>query len=210
MNELRKRCTCDKENSLTIDRKQASRLVSCSLLCAFFIFVAGYFWGKKKAFELYSTTNRDEVASGAITESLDALYDEPIQYSKGHDEGEPIDAQYKKSQNSSEQIAPSLQKNPLVYYKAQLIGFGTLKAAEEFVGRLKKEGITTSIVKRASKPSGRNASRKNVIYWYQVITEAFSDKHNLEVVVEKIKNIEKIHGIQIIRIDHDGNARQDT
>jgi cell division protein FtsN len=78
------------------------------------------------------------------------------------------------------------------HYYAQLIGFGTEKAAEQFVKRLASNGVTTEIKKRVSKTvKGRTS------YWYQVVTTAYANKDDLSRIVDKLVKEEKLKDVCI-------------
>jgi len=74
-------------------------------------------------------------------------------------------------------------------YYAQLIGFGTEKAAQLFVKKLLAKGIETEVKKRVSKTVKGHTS-----YWYQVVTAAYSNKNDLSAVVDRLAKEENIKG----------------
>lgn len=189
MNDRKSDCSC--QDSLVITRKQASRLISGLIVCAFFLFVSGYFWGKKKALELYTLDLSRELFAADQQAKLDLGNDR-------YDDNQSMQEQ--PATAAPAPIQPKLSSEQEdIYYKAQLVGFGTLTPAQHCVERLKKNGITTTIVKRISTPHAASSRKKNLC-WYQVVTERYTDKHQLELLVEKIKKSEKIHDVQIVKV----------
>ncbi len=78
-------------------------------------------------------------------------------------------------------------------YYAQLIGFGTKKAADLFAHRLREKMVKVNVQERRSfSPKGKK------ITWYQVITETFKDKDLLVNLVERLKKEERIKGVRIV------------
>ena len=94
------------------------------------------------------------------------------------------------SQESSEII--SVQNNGREYY-AQLVGFSSQQAAQQFVKKLATRDITAHIKQRPSK-----TAKGRTVYWYQVITESFTNKEELLKLVDTIKHREKLHDVRII------------
>jgi hypothetical protein len=79
-------------------------------------------------------------------------------------------------------------------FYAQLIGFGTLSAAQKFSDRLRRKNFPVQVKERNSS----TAQGKKII-WYQVVTEPFEDKEELLAAVHKIKLEEKLHDIRVIQ-----------
>ena len=210
----------NEKDSLIIDRKQVSRIVSGALLCVFFIFISGYFWGKKKAIEELSCNFEQEAFCDqlALTDQITpqaqtdngpevVIASGPVyaKASSGRSPEEKVPEVALKTDESAPQ-APE----PKELYQAKLCGFGTEKAAQQLVDRLKNAGITTTIVKRASKPTGRNAAKKKVIYWYQVVTAKYANNGELVTLVQAVKQLEKMHDVQIVKVNDDRNARKNA
>jgi hypothetical protein len=191
------------KDSLIIDRKQASRIVSASLLCAFFIFISGYFWGKKKAVEELTSSFEQQAISDKLNISninsfSPEVAQEKMQAVNDNDKEVILTKQEDELQNLNE--AREL-------FVAQLCGFGTKKAAQQMIDRLKKAGITTILVMRESKPANKNISNRKMIQWYQVLSEQYADKNQLAALVDAVKRLEKIHDVQIVKVNN-GKARE--
>ena len=161
-------------SALYLSNRQVSWLIASLILLSFFIFIAGYFLGQRKAVEY-----RAEFVYGMM----------PPQH----------DNQVEAHNNIPTAEAPMLDdviKNDVSdeqFYKAQLIGFGTLRATNQFVDRLQQKNMPVRVQERHSK----TAQGKEVI-WYQVTTELFSDRQELTAFVERIKKEERLKDIRII------------
>jgi hypothetical protein len=78
------------------------------------------------------------------------------------------------------------------HYYAQLIGFGSKKAAEQFVERLKNNALEIAIKERVS--TGARGKKR---VWYQVVTQQYTDKEELERLVAHVIKKEHLSGVQI-------------
>ena len=159
---------------LYLTNRQVSWLTASIVLCSFFIFIAGYFLGQRKAIEQFNE---------AIDK--DALTDSSYAHLSMHSESPENSA-------LAPQVEPVAQAEPTQHY-AQLIGFGTSRAADRFVDRLQQKNIPVKVVERHSK----TAQGKEII-WYQVVTERFSKKDDLVVFTQKIKHEERLNDIRIV------------
>ncbi len=81
-----------------------------------------------------------------------------------------------------------------IHYSAELIGFGTKSAAEEFIKRVATyEAATLELKERQSKtPRGR------MIHWYQVITSKYEQKKDLQNLLDTLIKKEHLHDIKIV------------
>ena len=78
-------------------------------------------------------------------------------------------------------------------FYAQLIGFGTRKGAERFVNRVLLRGIPVEIHTRISKTTqGASCS------WYQVVTQPYVNKEELDVLVKNLIQEERLHDVRIV------------
>jgi septal ring-binding cell division protein DamX len=90
-------------------------------------------------------------------------------------------------------IADSDTSVPSTQYYAQLIGYGTKKAADSFAQKLQRKGVSVLVkIRRSQTAQGRKTT------WYQVVTKTFSDRKALESLTQSIAHDEKIKGIRII------------
>ncbi len=182
--EEKKRYELDAEHTdrrynsvLYLTNRQVSWLSASIVLFSFFIFIAGYFLGQRKAIEQFNGV----IDKDALTDSAHAhLY-----------------THYELPENSASTPQVELAESPVrpepKQHYAQLIGFGTSRAADRFVDRLQQKNIPVKVVERHSK----TVQGKEII-WYQVVTERFSKKDDLVAFTQKIKNEERLNDIRII------------
>jgi len=78
-------------------------------------------------------------------------------------------------------------------YYAQLIGFGTKKAAEKFARRLQHNNMPVTVKSRHS-----STAKGKKITWYQVVTQELTDKNLLEKLVNEITLKERLVDVRII------------
>jgi cell division protein FtsN len=201
-------CQCSRNDGLFVPNRQLSLIVAGFLFLAFSVFMTGYFLGKKNVVEQFSDNIQqeafaDQVYTAVVTAEQDSeqksvntllvteadatniIVEMPDQSANQENKQEIIVAENAEIENTT------LQTSAIRYY-AQLIGFGTEKAAQLFVNKLAAKGIETEIKKRTSKTvKGRPCC------WYQVVTGTYSDKNDLVVLVDKIAKEENIKDASI-------------
>lgn len=171
-----------KKNGLFIPTRQATAYTSFALSIVGVVFMAGYFFGKQQMVDqLVSQIEQSSFADEACS-SLCTLYDPELL--SPHSLSKQSDVVLGEAKNEPELGAE---------YYAQLIGYGTQKAADTFAQKLVENGIPALVKIRKS----QTAQGKETV-WYQVVTEPFSDKAALEDLTQRIAKSEKIQGIQII------------
>lgn len=174
---------------LILHKKTVSRLVAFLLLSSFFIFVAGYFFGKKKLADDFSQVAEHSSFSDQINFALSSLYDKELHTPKTKDlvESDENNAEILKTFDSKDQIA-SVENTikPAKKWLAQLFG-GTQQQVAEFADRLRKKGITIETRKRYG-----NTARGKKIYWYQAVTQTYDNESELNAVVARIIKLENI------------------
>ena len=181
---------------LVLHKKIVSRLVASLLLLSFFIFVAGYFLGKRALADDFSHTIEHKNFADQINFALSSLYDKEIPTPAASDVRILENNELDNTDNPFKSLPKkdSVQSVIRQKYLAQLFG-GTLKAVTQFVSRLKSHGITVEMRTRLSK-----TARGKKIQWYQAVTQPFENKSELKMVVAKIKKLEKIKDVTIIPI----------
>lgn len=202
-------CQCLRNDGLFVPNRQLSLIVAGLLFLAFSIFMTGYFLGKKNVVEHFSEKIQqeafaDQVYTAVVTaeqeneqksvntllvtdaDAVDMVSEIPTQSSNQNSNEEIVVAKNTEIENTTPQDIS------VARYYAQLIGFGTEKAAQLFVNKLAAKGIETEIKKRTSK-----TVKGRVSYWYQVVTAAYSNKNDLVVLVDKIAKEENIKDASI-------------
>lgn len=206
-------CRCSDNYGLFVPNRQLSLIVAGLLFLAFSIFMTGYFLGKKNVVEqfsekiqqeafadqvytavLASTQENEQDANHAIVVADVTVIEAPTQITD-----QTIHSSFAKASADMQEIAIAQTESTIAseelssgHYYAQLIGFGTEKAAQLFVNKLATKGIETEVKKRVSKTvKGRTS------YWYQVVTTTYANKNELMVLVDKIAKEENIKDASI-------------
>lgn len=209
-------CGC-KDNGLYFNARQASWVVVIAIMLGFFIFITGYFWGKRNGAQELSFVASQESLTDQVYSSLCVMNDEDVSYGPATPENTVVHEQDSLSkggdanveQNEVPIILSDTKNEPVEVgqipvasaimsnhtYCAQLVGFGTKRAADRFVARMDRHRIPVVIVTKHSKTT-KGVART----WYQAMTNTFSDKAQLEKQIEQIKTIERLHDVRIITI----------
>lgn len=191
-------CPCQDTTVLALNRTSVSRMVAGGTLVCFFIFVTGYFWGKKHATEDFMSAVNEEALVDKMQVALNTLTPMSSQVDAVADTNEETVAvaeqetevlQPEQSSQPSEEVVPSGK-----LYIAQLIGFGSENNAKQFVKKLARRGVTDVVV--SAKTSRMSGGRKRT--WYQVVTKPFADHQQVVALVDRIKEIEKLHDVRIV------------
>jgi hypothetical protein len=189
-------------DGLFIPSRQLSFIVAGLLFLSFFIFMTGYFLGKKNVVEQFSEQVQQEAFADQVYTSVlaSANIEENEQAEQAINQTLLVAEADTMIASDATEIAHDVIKQDIItqelsssaQYYAQLIGFGTEKAAQLFVKKLSDKGIETEVKKRTSKTAKGRTS-----YWYQVVTVAHQNKDDLLALVDKIAKEENIKGAQI-------------
>jgi len=212
----RQECLCIESSGFFITRRQASAISSVIILMFTVILVFGYFWGQRKAIEEFTNKVVNDSFADQVNYSMYSLYgDNSI--IDNDEENEKLNIQESNVIDKQKNIMPepSLQNqgvlenksdindnfkqisntiNPKTKYYAQLIGFGSRKAAEQFVNKVQKKGYNVFIVPRKSKTSSGR-----IITWFQAITDKFDDESKLMDMANRIKMSERLGEIKVLK-----------
>ena len=212
----------DKKPKIILGARQVSWAVSSLVLVCFFVFIAGYFLGKKKAVEKFYSKIKQDSFSDHIYYSMCSMYNKTDEQLSQNDvvsaQPDLVDVQEQKTQENvqsdlitqavvaveqqMQQENSSLKKmakreieskKNIGQCYAELIGFGTCRAAEKFANKLKKDNISVSVKRRRSK-----TAKGRIITWYQVITEKFSNRNDLIALVDNISAQERLKDVRIV------------
>lgn len=206
-------CVCEGMKGVFLSNRHMSWAVSTLLLFNFFIFMSGYFLGKKKVVDQLNQKLDQETLTDHVYSSMYALYDskaesdvvevsefEVVQASLGNEVvlAQSADTESHDTASIVEQATETVEaqavlEEDLHAYYAQLVGFGTERAAQQFVKKLAQRDIAVYVKKRPSK-----TAKGRTIYWYQVVTEAFTNKDDLMTLVDDIKRRERLHDVRIV------------
>ena len=186
-------------------------MLAAGLLVLFFAFITGYFWGKQNAVSqfcmsieqssfadrIYTSMCEISETEAPTTSDTVAANEEQAAEVEAAAEAQEIVAQKMESAQSTEQASTvqiaAVTQSSIAHY-AQLAGYGTAQQAEKFAQKLRKKGTPVKVEERKSKSSkGKTRS------WYQVVTQGFTDKKELETLVARISKEEKLSGVRIVR-----------
>jgi hypothetical protein len=195
-------CHCSDQSMIMFEKKRCSHLTALLLMTLFCVFVGGYFLGKRAASQELFEQLQDETLADRIQHSLHTFY-KPLPTEE--DDPKIIEesriAEVQPSKTEGSQLVMPEQESvvqpttaPSALYIAQLFG-GNLNDSQKFVNRLQERGIETRLIKRSSK-----STTDSVVYWYQVVTERYTDRQELERLVANIKKIVKLHDIKIVTV----------
>jgi hypothetical protein len=206
-------------DGLFLNNRQLSMVIAAFLLLCFCLFIAGYFWGQKSVLERFSNKAEQDSLADKISSSMYTLYDSKadssLDVAESNDDtdesGDGTDQSDEQADDVSTQetepdavLQQSETKESVAHearaqseqkvkkYYAELIGFGSLHAAEQFVDRLAKKNISVHIKERMSKTAkGKNIS------WFQIVTNA-APADELEELVQRLKKDERLKGVRIV------------
>ncbi len=188
-------CACQDTTVLALNRTAVSRVVAVGSLVCFFIFVAGYFWGKKHATESFMSAVAEEATVDRLQVSLNTIAPVGGSVEAMADAMEETTALPQEIETPGPAQEQELEVNESAKrYLAQLVGFGTARNADQFIRKLARHGITE--VEVSSRTSRMNGGKKRT--WYQVVTKPFADHQRVVALVDRIKQIEKLHDVRII------------
>ena len=214
-------------DQIILTKRQASMVMASMLLFCLFVFIAGYFLGKRTLIDDFSATTTKESLHDQIDLLLTTQSLQSSQEGQAVSEDEPLLVEEKSLQDEitvadQEMVIPEIiteeresqkqikkeetiksEDNVVVNspdvkksQHAQLIGFGTKKAAQAFVARLKKHDIPVILKTMMSKTaSGKQRT------WYQAITPTYDSLKELQDQIVKIKRLEHIRD-KDIRVVH--------
>lgn len=184
------------EVRFTLDQRQLSLAIASMLALSFFIFISGYYLGKKRAAEEFSYKADQESLADQIYSSVCVLYDtkdeneDADENDQENENSENSEILEKKEENGSEVENVKINEESTgPKYFAALAGFSsaTLNDGKKMLSRLKARGFPVQLVERTSKTS--NGQPK---VWHQVVTSAYADKNELSSVVAQIAKLEHL------------------
>lgn len=172
--------------------------------CLGMTFVLGYWAGRQEAMQAFCLQNEQESLAAMVYSSMCSLYGYPCD-SDGEEKNrdgmqensfeEQLATQQEVANHdadgklvSDEMIGAATVKS----YYAELVGFGTQRAAEQFKERLKEKEIVVIIKRRQSR-----LKKGKSVAWYQIVTETVHDEGFLLDLIQKIQRYEHIKDIQV-------------
>lgn len=204
---------------MEISQQQVSIIAALCLTLAFFIFIAGVFWGKKSILERSPAELTGDIFTDRIydacskssrlepnrvnTEKLAGLFaeDDEVEGSRStaKEEGAsvsakaPIEGAQAYDQGVKTAIQGAQADGSKTRYYAQLAAYNTEREAQDCVKKLAKRSIQVRISERLSK-----TQTGEMRAWYAVITEPWADKNQLIAWAQKIKRVRLVKDYKVI------------
>lgn len=183
----------NKKNGIVLSERELSQVFVVLLVGALFIFLAGYFVGKKRMCEELSLGDEVRFAD-KIQHALTNLANHTSEFSDSSDSDSDNEESEEESAEDNEGVPPKGHEVGPAKAYAQLCGFGSSSAANDYVERLKKRGITARVSERISR-----SARGKTVKWYQVLTETMG-RCELESLVQNIKQRDKLTSVTIVGV----------
>lgn len=200
-------CSTCKTQCLCVSKKQVSRLVVASMILGFIVFVCGYYLGKRNAAQELIFEMQQELLVPSQHSLISSLHDATARLTSDKELTNINDQDGSTWQAENDAPIPTIsteRSEASKVWQAQLAGWGTYKEAVRCVQLLKKAGMETRIVQRKS----MSPHKDKVRYWYQVVSGTFSDKTELERLVNIVSQRVKIVGAKIVEVHNGGNERK--
>jgi hypothetical protein len=190
-------CYCDGQYGLFLSNRQLSGVVAGLLFLFFVIFITGYFLGKRCVAAQFTQ-------EASLDASIDRAKAKEVFEVVGINEALAVDGDVVTLvalEDASTVVQPvveqevqpeDIKQQDTKQYYAQLIGFGTEKAAQQFVQRVALKNIETTIKKHTSK-----TAKGRVSYWYQVVTAPYNNKDELSQVVAQLSREERLKDVSV-------------
>lgn len=175
----------DHKKEFHFSEREARLAVALMILIIALATIAGYYWGKKRAYEEFLDTCYGQSLGDKVAASLCSLYD------MSDDEGDSEDTQDPASQESARESEVEVSSSPNLYF-AELAGFGTLKNAQDYKAKLERRSVKSIVLEHVSR-TGRGKART----WYQVVTLPL-EYETLQALVDKIKAEDRLEGVALV------------
>lgn len=167
------------------------RFIAVILLYSCGIFMIGYFWGKTTVVEgvMYDVEQMcvkdNELFSAYVDKCVPAnvpLNDQAVTLSTvSH--GDPAEKVQETCGSTDENAVPTGR------HRALVAGFPHAHSAKACYDRLQRVGTEVELKKRVSKNS-----KGHQVVWYQIVTKPFTNRAELDMVVDRIRQQENITG----------------
>ena len=194
-----------RDDVLILDKRKLSLISSALILMFFFVFVAGYFWGKRSSVsQIVSHATYSSFADQAYGASL-IHGQSSCEDAQDESENSLASAKQQPSQEQENRVGETKNLNEDMpktkelekKFIGQIAGFSTKRTAQNLVDRLATKKISVKLISRESRSSAGNC-----VTWYQVVTERYPEKEQLQEMISQIKRFEKIKGVRIIELNN--------
>lgn len=176
------------EKNIKLNQKQISYAAAMWLMLSFFIFIAGYYWGKKSTFDPIS----EQIAYSSLADKVYYAFCALNENEQESESEQESDEAIVNENNNNEIISENgkINKENQKAYYALLSGFGTINAAKAYAQKLLNKDFAVRVLERKS----RTASGK-LRKWYQVATAPMNNKEELEKIIDSIKVVMPLKGV---------------
>lgn len=178
------------ELTLTLTMRQVSLIITGLLATCFFIFIAGYFFGQKRAVQDFSYKLEQDSLADQIYSSMCILSDTK---DENEDSGETVE-ETEAPQTTSTQQQPQenngqenvTQIDSQKKYRAIIAGFSASNVSDgkNLVAHLTSNGYPSELMERFSR-----TSHGKTIVWYQVVTKPYFAPNDLEQIISKVAKL---------------------
>ncbi len=179
-------------DSLVLSTRQTSLIVAGVVFIVFVAFMTGYFLGTKHATEEFIAQVNRETFADHIFASMHTMVTE-----QQEDLKQPeivVTAAMPQEDSPQSELTHEAKIDIPHYFAAELIGFGTKKAALDFIDRVHKY-IEAHLELRERTSTGKKGKK---VTWYQVVTPQYTDRTALDTVISAITRKEKLNQIHIV------------
>lgn len=196
---------------IAVSRRFVPGILAVVMFSVFVAFMIGYFLGVKYTTDEFVTQIRQETfadqllagsasaTSGAAPENaaqtMDTAGEETSTENSVHatDVSAALSDGPQLSTAALQEAPKNIAASPM-RYGAELIGFGTKGAAEDFIKRVAHYSpMPLELKERQSK-----TPRGKVIKWYQVVTKKYEQKQELQKMLDTLIKKEHLHDIKIV------------
>ncbi len=190
MHENKKPVSLSSPDGLFIPNRQLSGVLTGLMIVLFCVFMGGYFVGKNHMIEPLVVRAEEGSFADQVYTSLYARYEPAV----ADVAPEAVVAE------GADEVAAPPQPAAIVAgqtgWYAPLVGYADGAVAERFAQKLGKKGIGVQVKKYPS----RSATGSKKKYWYQVVTDTYTDRDMLKAVVDKVAKEEKLKNVDIKEI----------
>lgn len=189
-------------DSIKIKQQQAAQIVVALLLCMIFVFISGYYLGKKRALETFTDQFENDSFADKMAYSICSIYDTNDKTAgESNENGDAAEEAQEENGDAQIEAESQVESAAIVQpqstalskkYFAQLAGFGTEQAALKCADQIRRKGLPVKVKEKVSK-----SSKGKSIKWYQVITQDYDDKQQLVNRIDKISGSVKLKDVKI-------------
>ena len=190
------------KEGLFIPARQVSGAIVAVLAVAAVLFMSGYVVGKKQVVEELMAQVEHDVFADQIYSSMCSLYDAGSSLERiacaipKRQEGEHECSLEDVSSEESlvqDELSGGCPPADAPFYVGQLLSYHARHYADAFVQKVARKHIPLEVRTRKSVTAAGKTKK-----WYQVVTKPYSDRQELERIIEQVAYEENIKGVKIV------------